>query len=108
MNQYKTMEIELVSHTDTRGNSDYNQRLSDQRAVSAKNYLTARGIAEQRIVAKGAGESQVRNQCLDGVPCSEEEHQYNRRTEVKITSINETAVKVQYGDKGPEVINGKN
>lgn len=108
MNQYKTMEIELVSHTDTRGNSDYNQRLSEQRAIAAKNYLVTRGITEQRIVAKGAGESQVRNQCIDGVPCNEEEHQYNRRTEVKITSINETAVKVQYGDKGPEVINGKN
>jgi outer membrane protein OmpA-like peptidoglycan-associated protein len=108
MNQYKTMEVELVSHTDSRGNSDFNQRLADQRAISAKNYLTARGIAEQRIVARGAGESQLRNQCADGVPCSEEEHQYNRRTEVRIVKINETAVQVQYGDKGPEVINGKN
>ena len=108
MNQYKTMEIELVSHTDCRGNDDYNQRLSEQRAIAAKNYLMVRGITENRIVARGAGESQLRNQCADGVNCSEEEHQYNRRTEVRIVRINETAVQVQYGDKGPEVINGKN
>jgi outer membrane protein OmpA-like peptidoglycan-associated protein len=108
MMQYQSMEIELVAHTDSRGNSDYNQKLSEQRAISAKNYLAAKGIAENRIKAKGAGESQIRNQCQDGVNCSEEQHQYNRRTEVKVTAINETAVKVQYQDKGPEVINGKN
>ncbi|MFN0203140.1 MAG: OmpA family protein, partial [Bacteroidia bacterium] len=108
MNQYKTMDVELVSHTDSRGNNDYNQRLSDQRAIAAKAYLVARGIAENRIVARGAGETQLRNQCADGVNCSEEEHQYNRRTEVRIIRINEPAVQVQYGDKGPEAINGKN
>lgn len=108
MIQYQSMEIELVAHTDSRGNSEYNQKLSEQRAISAKNYLAAKGIAENRIKAKGAGESQLRNQCLDGVNCSEEQHQYNRRTEVKVTAINETALKVQYQDKGPEIINGKN
>lgn len=108
MNQYKTMKIELVSHTDSRGKTEYNQKLSDQRAISAKNYLVAKGVAADRIVARGAGESQVRNRCADGVNCSESEHQYNRRTEVKVTSINEPTVQVQYGDKGPEVINGKN
>ena len=101
------MEIELISHTDSRGYGDYNQRLSDQRAISAKQYLMAKGIAENRIVARGAGEIRLRNKCSDGVKCSETEHQYNRRTEVIVTKINEPAVKVEYGDRGPEVINGK-
>lgn len=108
MNQYQSMEVELVAHTDSRGNSEYNQKLSEQRAISAKNYLITKGITETRIKTRGAGESQLRNQCVDGVNCSEEQHQYNRRTEVKVTAINEKAVKVQYQDNGPEVINGKN
>ena len=108
MQQYPSMEVELASHTDSRGKSEYNQKLSAARAESAKGYLMARGISGGRITARGAGESQLRNRCVDGVNCSEEEHQYNRRTEVRITKIDETAVKVQYGDKGPEVINGKN
>ena len=107
MSKYKSMEIELISHTDSRGYGDYNQRLSDQRAISAKQYLMAKGIAENRIVARGAGETRLRNKCSDGVKCSETEHQYNRRTEVIVTKINEPAVKVEYGDRGPEVINGK-
>ena len=108
MQQYPSMEVELASHTDSRGKLEYNQKLSAARAESAKGYLMARGVSGGRITARGAGESQLRNRCVDGVNCSEEEHQYNRRTEVRITKIDETAVKVQYGDKGPEVINGKN
>lgn len=108
MQQYPSMEIELASHTDSRGKAEYNQKLSASRADAAKGYLMARGIAGMRITARGAGESQLRNRCTDGVNCNEEEHQYNRRTEVRITKIDETAVKVQYGDKGPEVINGRN
>ena len=107
MSKYKSLEIELISHTDSRGNADYNQRLSDLRAISAKQYLMTKGISENRIVARGAGESKLRNKCSDGVKCSEEEHQYNRRTEVIVTKINEPAVKVEYGDRGPEIINGK-
>jgi outer membrane protein OmpA-like peptidoglycan-associated protein len=108
MQQYPSMEVELTSHTDSRGKTEYNQKLSAARADAARSYLMARGIVGERITARGAGESQLRNRCVDGANCSEEEHQYNRRTEVRITKINETAVKVQYGDKGPEVINGKN
>jgi hypothetical protein len=49
------------------------------------------------------GENQLRNGCSDGVNCSEEEHQYNRRTEFKVVSIQEN-VRVEYGDRGPETI----
>ena len=106
MRQYPSMKIEMAAHTDSRGSSRYNQDLSVRRAVSAKNYLVNRGISSDRITTVGYGESRPRNRCSDGVQCTEEEHQCNRRTEVKITSINE-GVDVQYRDDGPEVIDRK-
>jgi len=77
--------VELGSHTDSRGSTKYNQKLSQHRAESAVDYLIQHGINSKRITAKGYGESQLLNRCSDGVPCSEEEHQANRRTEVKVT-----------------------
>jgi outer membrane protein OmpA-like peptidoglycan-associated protein len=79
-----SIKVQLSSHTDSRGESLYNQILSDKRAESAKSYLVNRGISESRVVAIGFGESRIRNRCEDGVKCTEEEHQFNRRTEVKI------------------------
>ncbi len=107
MTLYKTMEVEMVSFTDSRGTVEYNLDLSLKRAGSARDYLVRRGIAANRIKAFGYGESQPRNGCVDGVDCTEEEHQYNRRTEVKVTRINEP-VKIEYGNKGPETIDNKN
>lgn len=107
MLSYPSMAIELGSHTDSRGSSSYNQTLSQRRAESAKRYLTTRGIASSRITAVGFGESQPRNQCADGTNCSEEEHQYNRRTEVRVKQIDQN-IQVQYGDRGPEVIDRMN
>jgi len=106
MTRYPSMVIELSSHTDSRGGTAYNQQLSKKRADSAKEYLVARGVGSNRITTRGYGESSLRNGCSDGSNCSEEEHQYNRRTEVKVLSINEK-VNVQYHDRGPEVIHGK-
>lgn len=109
MRQISDMEIELSAHTDCRGNTDFNQKLSQQRATSAKNYLVSLGIAADRIVAVGKGEEQPRNRCVDGVDCSEEEHQYNRRTEVKITKMGQAGtIDVEYNNNPPEVIRGKN
>ena len=106
MTRYPSMVVELSSHTDSRGPSEYNQQLSKKRAESAKEYLVARGVASNRITTRGYGESALRNGCSDGSNCTEEEHQYNRRTEVKVLSIDEK-VNVQYHDHGPEVIHRK-
>lgn len=76
--------VELGSHTDSRGKSKYNLDLSQKRAESAVNYLVQNGIDSTRISAKGYGESKLVNRCKDGVNCSEEKHQLNRRTELKI------------------------
>ncbi|HAD14164.1 MAG TPA: hypothetical protein DCF33_17200 [Saprospirales bacterium] len=86
MKKYPEMKIELSSHTDARGNDAYNEDLSQRRANSAVAWIVAKGIAADRIVAKGYGEKQLQNKCTNGVECSEEEHQLNRRTEFKITA----------------------
>jgi outer membrane protein OmpA-like peptidoglycan-associated protein len=82
------INIELGSHTDSRGATDYNQVLSQKRAESAVDYIVSRGINAGRITAKGYGKTMPINQCVDGVTCTEEEYQLNRRTEFKVTSIN--------------------
>ncbi len=84
MNTYPDMVIELSSHTDARGDDDYNDRLSLRRAQSAKNWLTSRGIDRDRIEAVGYGEQQILNHCINGMDCTDEEHRLNRRTEFKI------------------------
>ena len=77
--------LELGAHTDARGDDDYNLKLSNERAKAAVKYLTAKhGISDQRLTWKGYGESQLLNQCGNGIECPEESHQRNRRTELKI------------------------
>jgi outer membrane protein OmpA-like peptidoglycan-associated protein/tetratricopeptide (TPR) repeat protein len=87
MNNYPKMRIELRSHTDSRGSDAANMALSDKRAKAAAAYLASKGIAANRIVGKGYGESMPINKCVNGVKCSEEDYQVNRRTEFKILSI---------------------
>jgi len=82
------LKIELSAHTDSRGSNSYNQRLSQARAQSCVDYLIKKGVAKSNIKAKGYGEYQLVNKCKNGVKCSEEEHQENRRTEVKILEVN--------------------
>lgn len=84
MKQNKKLKIELGAHTDSRGRSAYNLSLSIQRAQSAKSYLIDRGVEASQIIAIGYGEKFIRNHCKDGVKCSEDEHLYNRRTEVRV------------------------
>jgi len=79
-----TIWIELGSHTDSRGKDAYNLDLSQKRAESAVAYIISRGINKNRVTAKGYGETHLLNKCSNGVACSEEEHQLNRRTEFKI------------------------
>jgi outer membrane protein OmpA-like peptidoglycan-associated protein len=82
-----TMKIELSSHTDARGSDGYNLKLSDGRAKSAVEYLISQGIDSSRLIAKGYGETKLLNKCGNDVKCSEEEHQFNRRTEFTILDI---------------------
>lgn len=85
MKENPTIWIELGSHTDSRGNDQYNQWLSQSRANSAVQYIIDRGVDKSRISAKGYGESMLVNNCSNGVKCSAADHQLNRRTEFIIT-----------------------
>lgn len=81
-----TISIELSSHTDSRGKSDYNLDLSQRRAESAVKYIVSNGIDPSRIYPKGYGETKPVNKCVDGVECTEMEYFKNRRTEFSIIS----------------------
>ncbi len=93
MNEYPEMIIRIESHTDSRGDNDYNRILSDKRAKSTRDYIISRGIDKSRIQsAVGFGEDQLLNRCNDinAVKCSEEEHQKNRRSYFYIVQKNHT------------------
>lgn len=87
MKQYPKMRIDVRSHTDSRQTAKYNIALSDRRAKSTIQWLVKNGIAQNRVTGKGYGESQLVNHCSDGVPCTEAEHQLNRRSEFIIVSM---------------------
>ena len=89
MKAHPDVIIKIESHTDSRGNDDYNRALSDRRAKSTRDYILSRGIAPNRIVsAIGYGEDQLLNDCDDdnADKCSKEEHQLNRRSYFYIVS----------------------
>ncbi len=77
--------VEISSHTDNRGEKDYNLKLSRQRAENVAKYLNEKGVAENRIVAKGYGESKpiAPNKNPDGTD-NPGGRQRNRRTEFTI------------------------
>lgn len=81
MNQYPNMSIDIRSHTDSRQTHKYNELLSDRRAKSTLEFMVKNGINRNRLTAKGYGETQLVNNCSDDIPCSEAEHQKNRRSE---------------------------
>ena len=87
MKQYPTLEIDVRSHTDSRQTSKYNISLSERRAKSTIKWLIENGVAPNRLTGKGYGETQLLNSCADDVPCSEEEHQANRRSEFIIKKL---------------------
>jgi outer membrane protein OmpA-like peptidoglycan-associated protein/tetratricopeptide (TPR) repeat protein len=84
MNTNPTYIIEIGSHTDSRGSNAYNNRLSQRRAESVVRWLVKKGVDKERLVGVGYGETMNVNSCKNDVPCSEDEHQMNRRTEFKV------------------------
>ncbi|RUA07207.1 MAG: hypothetical protein DSY82_08550, partial [Flavobacteriia bacterium] len=81
------IKVEAAAYTDSRGTRAYNKALSERRAKSARQYIISHGINPGRILAKGYGEEKLLNHCVDGVDCTEEQHQQNRRTEFTIINM---------------------
>lgn len=73
------IEIEMSAHTDSKGSDEYNFKLSDNRAKSVREYIVSKGIAPERIISQGYGETKpvADNETDDG-------RQINRRVEFKI------------------------
>ena len=94
------LTVELGSHTDSRGSDEYNNKLSQERAQSAVDYLVEKGIPQERLIAKGYGKTRLVNNCGTGVPLQEEEHQKNRRTTFRVISA-----KLNLNSIEPENIN---
>ena len=104
MKERPELRVELSSHTDSRGTFKYNIELSNNRSQSCVNYIISKGISPKMILAKGYGETKLVNECSDGVICTIEEHQANRRTELQfLTPENELLNNEQL-----EKINNKN
>ncbi len=82
MQEYPSVKIDVRSHTDSRGRDAYNLALSERRNKSTKEYIINKGgISADRISGNGYGETRLTNRCSNGVKCSKEEHQANRRSE---------------------------
>ncbi len=78
------IRVEVDAHTDSRGDAAGNLKLSQTRADAVVDYLVSRGIQRSRLVAKGYGETRLKNHCADGVYCTEAEHAVNRRIEFRV------------------------
>lgn len=130
MEQYSDMVIELGSHTDSRGNDDYNQNLSKRRSASARKYLiTKKNIAASRIKTEGYGETVpqsassrlasrydflnegdvLTDDFINSLPdevTKERAHRLNRRTEFRIlegpTTIEVRLDKIERQEKTPD------
>jgi outer membrane protein OmpA-like peptidoglycan-associated protein len=82
MKQYPALKIDVRSHTDSRAPDGYNMTLSQNRNLSTIRYIVNNGgISNTRLTGRGYGETRLTNACGNGIECSEEEHQLNRRSE---------------------------
>ncbi|WP_238987223.1 OmpA family protein [Confluentibacter flavum] len=87
-NDYPEMVIRIESHTDSRGELSYNDKLSIDRANSTYEYLVSKGIDASRITEhQGFGERRLTNGCEDGETCEETDHQLNRRTDFIVVKM---------------------
>ena len=87
MNRYSFIDLKVGSHTDARASKEYNQALSEKRADAVKAYLAKYNIPESRVKLDWFGEENRTNDCGDGVPCPETEHQLNRRSELVLEAF---------------------
>lgn len=87
MQKYSFLDLLVASHTDSRASDEYNIRLSNNRAKAVTEYLGGKGISADRVRLEWFGESQLVNDCGNGKPCSEPNHQLNRRSELVLEAF---------------------
>jgi outer membrane protein OmpA-like peptidoglycan-associated protein/tetratricopeptide (TPR) repeat protein len=88
LKEHPEVTINFSSHTDSRASASYNERLSENRSKSARRYLISKGVNAKQLAREvWNGENVLVNNCGDGAPCTEDEHQQNRRTEFTVSSV---------------------
>ena len=75
----RTLKIALSTHADSRGTNAYNRAIAKRRLERAKRYLYSKNVRKFQISGKAYGETKIVNKCIEGVTCSEADHQKNRR-----------------------------
>lgn len=83
LQKMKNLQLFISGHTDQRGNEDYNLKLAERRAKAVMDYLINKGIDSSRMQYEWFGKSRPINDC-GNIPCTEEMHQQNRRTELQL------------------------
>lgn len=81
------VSIEIGVHSDSRGAQEAMVQLTQRRADAIMEYLRTRGVAKERMRARGFGATRLVNHCAPGVQCTEAEHATNRRNEWTVTSV---------------------
>jgi outer membrane protein OmpA-like peptidoglycan-associated protein len=89
MQQYEFVDLLVGSHTDARASKEYNDALSQRRADAVGDYLSKYNIPKERVRLDWFGEEKHVNDCGDGVPCPEAEHQLNRRSELVLEAFSD-------------------
>ncbi|MDN3689702.1 OmpA family protein [Cyclobacterium jeungdonense] len=95
LKSYSFLNIVVRSHTDERASNEYNELLSEKRADAVRDYLGKYGIDSSRIEAEWFGETELTEDCGEGVPCTEDRHQLNRRTELLLLAFPEVGKSYQ-------------
>ncbi|MFS4417351.1 OmpA family protein [Maribacter sp. 2307ULW6-5] len=83
------IRVKVTAHTDSRGSDAYNLWLSERRLERTLDYLKSKNLSGDRILGEAKGERQLKNECADGVPCSETKHGVNRRSTFSIALFGE-------------------
>lgn len=84
LQQYPHWKLMIRSYADSRGTDDYNTNLSALRCYAVIDYLIKKGVAARNLYYENLGEKELVNPCGDGVPCKENEHRENRRTQLRV------------------------
>jgi len=83
--RFPQLRLKIETHTDSRGNSAYNKKLSQKRSDAIKRYLLNNGLSSPNIVASiGYGEENIKNNCANGVYCLDFLHKQNERTLIEV------------------------
>ncbi|WP_158962998.1 OmpA family protein [Myroides fluvii] len=87
MLEHPKLELDVRSHTDSRGDDGYNMKLSERRAQATIQWMISKGVKASRLTGRGYGESQLVNHCSNKVDCTDEQHEENRRSEFIILNL---------------------